>query len=242
MAATCCSKWYRVHPVEIKLSLISSSVFSQEQRSIQTCCQSWFAPALTTSATRDFARGTSHHHWAMRATGWFTGAMERRVSSICSSWLIRWDWPLLCAVWFTSCSTRTSVWTDRPHKQHWHLVAVHCMSSISCLYLLKCVVCWHFQEVNESNTHINWSLRNLNAVIHRRLVSSFLGGWCTAILTVSFPSFMQRLHTENKVQGETRLLITVSTYNKQNTQQIRCLLSQEEHFRSACSARTQLPV
>lgn len=105
--------WFSVNESsKQKVNLSLCPPFSPEPRSIQTCCQSWSVPASTMSATRSFARGTSHHPWATRATGWFTGATERRVSSTCSSWPTRWG--SLCVV------------VRFKHTQHWHLVAWLC--------------------------------------------------------------------------------------------------------------------
>lgn len=103
---------------------------SQEQRSFQTFCQRWSVPASTTSATRSFVRGTSRHRWVTRVTGWFTGATEPPASSICSSWLIRWDW--VYALFNNSWTTSGSVWTDPVYLKHmnntgtlWHGSAPH---------------------------------------------------------------------------------------------------------------------
>lgn len=112
------------------------------------------------SATRSFALGTSHRRWVTRVTGWFTGATGPPASSICSSWLVRWDWVyvvvLVCVTAIkqhqdlseltrlklceTTLSETSNTWTTLTPCG----TALHCMYSDTVLHTV-CTMCWTMQ-------------------------------------------------------------------------------------------------
>lgn len=94
-------------------------LFSQLQMWTRRPWQSWWSQALTMCVIKNSDLGTTHRHWAMRLTDWFTGAMVPLESSTCSCKLIRWI--ILCSY--------------RPLflQRHLYTALFDCKACISCL-------------------------------------------------------------------------------------------------------------